>query len=376
MRIFFITLLTVALMSAAAYGTGVAVKHFGEEDTVPASSPQDVPSEPSDAPTSESTPDAEPTEDPAPSEEPTETEAPEPEPVLSPGDTGEQVRELQHRLFQTAWLPETTTGTYDDATTAAVKGFQEKRDFEATGIVDQQTWDKLVEMTETPTHDQMFNVLKPGPKLLGEGDTGDKVRDLQARLKQIAWYSGSVTDTYGPETTAAVKGFQEKRKIPATGEVDQRTMDRLLAMTRKPTHNELHNIIPKTGKNTDAPLDERCLSGRVLCIDKTSNSLRWVVDGQVLTAFDVRFGSAEMPTREGAFKVNSKSRNHVSSIYHTSMPFAMFFSGGQAVHYSPDFAARGYNGASHGCVNVRDRAGIEALFDQVKVGDKVIVYRS
>jgi hypothetical protein len=31
----------------------------------------------------------------------------------------------------------------------------------------------------------------------------------------------------------------------------------------------------------------------------------------------------------------------------------MFFGGGQAVHYSPDFAARGYNGASHGCVTLR-----------------------
>ena len=41
------------------------------------------------------------------------------------------------------------------------------------------------------------------------------------------------------------------------------------------------------------------------------------------------------------------------------MPYAMFFSGGQAVHYSPDFAARGYNGASHGCVNVRNLGGIQ-----------------
>ena len=57
------------------------------------------------------------------------------------------------------------------------------------------------------------------------------------------------------------------------------------------------------------------------------------------------------------------------------MPYAMFFSGGQAVHYSSDFAARGYNGASHGCVNVRDLGKIKILFDEVQVGDKVIVYR-
>nr|MBA3783696.1 L,D-transpeptidase [Nocardioides sp.] len=56
--------------------------------------------------------------------------------------------------------------------------------------------------------------------------------------------------------------------------------------------------------------------------------------------------------------------------------FAMFFSGGQAVHYSPDFAAHGYAGASHGCVNVRDYDGVARLFGQVQIGDRVIVYRS
>jgi len=93
----------------------------------------------------------------------------------------------------------------------------------------------------------------------------------------------------------------------------------------------------------------------------------------VLRTVEVRFGSDELPTREGAFAVFRKSRDHVSSLYDTSMPFAMFFSGGQAVHYSPDFAANGYNGASHGCVNVRDRAAVEWLFDHVVIGDEVFV---
>ena len=73
----------------------------------------------------------------------------------------------------------------------------------------------------------------------------------------------------------------------------------------------------------------------------------------------VRFGSSYTPTREGLFHVGWKSRDHVSKLYDSAMPFAMFFSGGQAVHYSSDFAAQGYSGASHGCVNVRDRAGID-----------------
>ena len=215
----------------------------------------------------------------------------------------------------------------------------------------------------------------PGRRLLGPGDHGPKVRDLQARLRQIAWLFGNVTDRYGADTTTAVKGFQAKRKIAVTGYVDRRTLDRLHEMTRTPTSDELANRLPGD-LHTDAPLDPRCRTARALCIDKTSSTVRWVVGGRVLRTMAVRFGASYSPTREGLFHVGWKSRDHVSKLYGSSMPFAMFFSGGQAVHYSSDFAARGYAGASHGCVNVRDLAGITWLFDQVSVGDKVVVYRS
>ncbi|CAM3148509.1 L,D-transpeptidase family protein [Nocardioides dubius] len=217
--------------------------------------------------------------------------------------------------------------------------------------------------------------LTPGPAILSPGDDGAEVRELQARLKQIAWLSGPVGEEYDATTREAVRGFQAKREIPVTGEVDQRTMNRLLAMTHEPTKAELFNLAPPSA-STGAALDPRCTTGRVLCIDKSSRTVRWVVDGEVQQTLEVRFGASSTPTREGAFSVQSKSRYHVSSLYDSEMPFAMFFSGGQAVHYSSDFAARGYSGASHGCVNVRDRAGIEWLFDQVAVGDKVIVYWS
>jgi peptidoglycan hydrolase-like protein with peptidoglycan-binding domain len=215
----------------------------------------------------------------------------------------------------------------------------------------------------------------PGPRILGPGDRGPEVRDLQSRLHQIAWYAGNVDDDYGPSTTAAVKGFQGKREIAVTGYVDRRTMNRLHAMTRTPTADELANRFPGS-TTTTASLDPRCTTGRAMCVDKTGSTIRWVVDGRVLRTMSVRFGSSYTPTREGLFHVGWKSRDHVSKLYDSAMPFAMFFSGGQAVHYSSDFAARGYAGASHGCVNVRDRAGIEWLFDQVALGDKVVIYWS
>lgn len=134
-------------------------------------------------------------------------------------------------------------------------------------------------------------------------------------------------------------------------------------------------VTVKVAPKSTFRLDKRCTTGRAICISKNQRKLAWVVNGQIQMTMDVRFGSELTPTREGSFKVNWKSRNHVSSLYHTPMPYALFFSGGQAVHYSADFAARGYNGASHGCVNVRDKVKVAKLFDLARVGDKVIVYK-
>lgn len=233
----------------------------------------------------------------------------------------------------------------------------------------------VVDPPRKPFHPNPEPLLVPGKAILESGSTGAKVRDMQARLKQIGWFSGDVTEHYGPATVESIEGFQEKRKIPVTGEVDKRTLKRLRAMTRTPTHAELHNIAPK-GISTDARLDKRCLTGHAMCIDKTSRTLRWVVDGKVRNTFSVRFGAEYSPTRDGLFHVGWMDATHVSKLYGSAMPYSMFFSGGQAVHYSSDFAARGYNGASHGCVNVRDHDGIKWLFGQVNVGDKVVVYHS
>ncbi|MET9735519.1 L,D-transpeptidase family protein [Streptomyces sp. NPDC006458] len=213
---------------------------------------------------------------------------------------------------------------------------------------------------------------KPSPPkvLWSRGDDGRDVRELQARLRQIAWLFDGPTGTYDERTEEAVKGFQGKRGLPRTGKTDTVTWQRLLGMTGEPGRWELYLM---GGQPADAP-DARCMTGRVLCISKESRTLRWMIDGRTLLTVPVRFGSQYTPTREGVFQIYWKSRHHVSTLYDSPMPYAMFFSGGQAVHYSADFAARGYAGASHGCVNVRDEAAIADLFAQVRGGDKVVVH--
>jgi peptidoglycan hydrolase-like protein with peptidoglycan-binding domain len=194
--------------------------------------------------------------------------------------------------------------------------------------------------------------VKPGMK-------GKLVREVQARLVDAGITLRKPTGTYDKATTAAVKQFQGKFGIKRTGVVSTTTWPKLRALT-------------KGGER----LDERCLKGRVICVDKTQKVVRLVKDGKTVQVLDARFGRKGMTTREGAFKVQRKSRDHVSNLYHVSMPYSLFFSGGQAVHYSAEFARIGYARGSHGCVNVRVKSGARKLFDSVKVGDRVIVYRS
>jgi L,D-transpeptidase-like protein/putative peptidoglycan binding protein len=202
-----------------------------------------------------------------------------------------------------------------------------------------------------------------------KGQTNSGVKALQRRLVKAKTLAPAyVTSYFGDLTESAVKKFQRNNGLTANGRVSRTTWNKLVAKTGK---------IKIGSSSSSVKIDRRCkVSGRSLCIDKRTDKLYYMKDSKIIRTYDARFGCAATRTREGQFSVLWKSRHHVSSIYHTPMPYAMFFSGGQAVHYSADFARRGYNGCSHGCVNIRNRAGIAWIFDQVRVGDRVVVYRS
>jgi hypothetical protein len=135
----------------------------------------------------------------------------------------------------------------------------------------------------------------------------------------------------------------------------------------KPAHGANPRLLPRP--------DRRCLTGLVICVDKQTHTLRLVRDGRTELTLAVRFGAGAHPTRDGTFHIFAKDRHHVSSLYPgLQMPYSLFFSGGEAVHYSPVFAEQ-RRGHSHGCVETLDEAGTRKLFEATKVGDPVVVYR-
>jgi hypothetical protein len=198
---------------------------------------------------------------------------------------------------------------------------------------------------------------------LKKGHFGHLVDLANERLEWMGYSisKGSMKNqSFGESTTKAVKAFQAKFWMTPTGTINKKTWKALSKMA-SPV-----GVLPL-----------KCTEVKVaLCADKTARLIRYVVKGKVKLTLDARFGLPGMDTGDGVFSVNRKSRDHVSSLYRTWMPFAMFFNGGEAVHYSPFFANEGYNGGSHGCIGTRDIKQAEWLFDRVPMGARVYVYYS
>ncbi|MGQ0843451.1 MAG: L,D-transpeptidase [Sporichthyaceae bacterium] len=117
-----------------------------------------------------------------------------------------------------------------------------------------------------------------------------------------------------------------------------------------------------------------CSYGTVVCVSQSGRTVKLMKNGRTVLSMAARFGATRTPTRNGTFRVYWKNIDHVSSLYGSAMPFSMFFSGGQAIHYSSDFLRNGYSGRSHGCVNTRSWSATSALFHSVGIGTRVVVY--
>ena len=60
--------------------------------------------------------------------------------------------------------------------------------------------------------------------------TGDQIGQIQRKLNQLGFSSGHVDDIWGPETSGAVRNFQHKNGLAASGRLDEGTL-RALGLT-------------------------------------------------------------------------------------------------------------------------------------------------
>lgn len=284
-----------------------------------------------------------------------------------------QVRELQVRLRLAKYLAlYDVDDRFGMITREAVLKFQRDNGLSATGIVDQQTWDTLLMHSRAPTEAELNNT-DVGAWFAAPEQTA-YMMELQHRLGQVGLYQGTVDGTFNATTRQAIEAWRVRIGLPVSEVMDERTWAVLIRHTRNPRYAELFDAPPAS--TLVQALDPRCATGNVVCVSKNQQKMSYVVDGQVRFTREARFSRPGWDSPEGEFRIWHMDSNTVSKIFgeRTPMPYAMFYQGNVAIHYSQDFADRGYEGGSHGCSQLRDYQSAHWLFEQVRVGDKVVVY--
>ena len=157
-------------------------------------------------------------EDAPPYKSPDPTPAPTKEDYIGEGDSGEYVTKIQKRLKVLGFFSGSASGGFGPNTKTAVKAFQKACDLEQTGYVTKELYALMmsdeapskVKPEVTPAAQQKYVKLSPG-------DTGERVKALQRRLKALGYFGGNIGGNYLTQTSDAVKAFQKKLGLERTG---------------------------------------------------------------------------------------------------------------------------------------------------------------
>ena len=168
-----------------------------------------------------------------------------------------------------------------------------------------------------------------------KGQTGANSVALQRRLGQADQLETEyITGYFDGHTETAVKRFQRQVGLSRSARWAERTWNMLVAKTGK--------ILIK--KPQVAAQEQRRPASTLR--DLRPGAVHRQVQAQALLREDLQDPQdlgCPVRLRRDARPARAPSRCPEEpeprvGIYHTPMPFAMFFSGGQAVHYSSDFA--------------------------------------
>ncbi len=166
--------------------------------------------------------------------------------ALVRGDRGTEVQSLQQRLIELGYLSGTADGVFGANTEKAVKRFQEQLGLSQTGVASASVQNYLyssaapyapVQATAKPTARPTEQPQEDfGNQQLEPGDSGEAVVRMQNRLKQLGYFTGSVTGNYYKETTDAVKRFQAELGLSQTGIASPSLLTRLYSINA-PTYS-------------------------------------------------------------------------------------------------------------------------------------------
>ena len=155
--------------------------------------------------------------------------SPTAEPTLKRGSSGERVTALQQKLKNLGYYTGTVDGDYGDGTVKAVKAFQSRNGLTADGVAGTATLNKLhsssaksavsvsSNATSRPAMRTYVASTLSSYRYLQQGSRGSDVKKLQQRLKDLGYFSGSVSGDFGADTEVALRAFQERNGLWVDG---------------------------------------------------------------------------------------------------------------------------------------------------------------
>ncbi len=147
---------------------------------------------------------------------------------LKNGDKNDNVAKLQRRLIELGYLTGTVDGYFGDGTEAAVRAFQAVLNLEPDGIATDfvQTYLYAASAPYNPNGDVAVSYAT-----LESGDSGESVKELQRRLIELGYLTGSADGKFGSGTKDAVKAFQKAVGLKQNGVANADTQRELYADT-------------------------------------------------------------------------------------------------------------------------------------------------
>ncbi len=147
---------------------------------------------------------------------------------LKSGDKGTEVKKLQERLKELGYYTSAIDSQYGAKTIAAVKAFQQKNGLTVDGVASSATLKKINASNAVAANGKNTVTLNTN-QTLKSGDSGAQVKALQARLKELGYYTTTLDSDYGYRTTAAVSDFQRANKLTVTGTANPATLRKLVS---------------------------------------------------------------------------------------------------------------------------------------------------
>jgi hypothetical protein len=189
------------------------------------------------------------------------------------------------------------------------------------------------------------------------------------------------TTVHGVPVTVIQKNLNAAGKtVATTGVWDTATRKAWMWFAEKYTVFPSDNVTPAKLTRLQniadrADIPRACTAkGTVICADRRMQVIRLMRNGAQIDSADAVFGIGKYATRTGAHRVHTKTRFLISDLSGTPMPYSLFFSRGQAIHYSKAFNRRGYEIGTLGCVAIGDKRFAKRLYYTSSVGQKVVVH--